>query len=193
MNNGELNEVDVLLAYAVEPVHDLTTLERYLRRYPQFTQELIDCSIELERDAVGEPGPAPAAMASEAAWHRFEAAMQKRPAIPVNPFERLTVQAFRALAADLNMNALFLMRLRDRAIKAASIPGLLIEALANKLEVDRAVMDGFLRGSPALADNDMQFRSAAKPAVPPQIDFKEAVRISQLTEEQQRALLALAG
>ena len=38
---------DVLLAFSVEPVHDRPTLERYLKHYPQFAEDLVDMSHEL--------------------------------------------------------------------------------------------------------------------------------------------------
>ncbi len=192
MNSRAPLEEDVLFAYAVEPAHDLATLERYVRRYPQFTQALIDCSIELERSP--SPGGPPKAMApasAAAAWNRFQTAMTQ-PVEPVpNPFARLNSQAFQALAAELNMNILLLMRLRDRTIRPATIPGQLIRMLAGKLAVRPDAMTGFLNGAPALAAEGIQFKSAAKPAAAPQIDYAEAVRTSQLTDAQQEQLLAL--
>jgi hypothetical protein len=38
---------EVLLAFAVEPVRDRATLERYLELYPRFAEDLVDLSHEL--------------------------------------------------------------------------------------------------------------------------------------------------
>ena len=40
---------EVLDAFAVEISHDRETLERYLRQYPHFSNELVDLSRELSR------------------------------------------------------------------------------------------------------------------------------------------------
>ena len=37
----------LLLAFAVEPSHDESTLERYLSRYPQYATDLVDLLSEL--------------------------------------------------------------------------------------------------------------------------------------------------
>jgi hypothetical protein len=48
---------EVLDAYAVEPVHDKPTLERYLRDYPQFVTELMELSGELSRVIESDESP----------------------------------------------------------------------------------------------------------------------------------------
>jgi hypothetical protein len=192
MDNCDPIEDEVLLAFSVEPNHDLATLERYLRRYPQFAAGLIDCSIELELNPVPEEMPKAVIPASTVAWDRFQAAMGVATSPAANPFARLDSRAFQAVATELNMNVLLLMRLRDRAVRFATIPGTLVRMLADKLGVGSDGMEGYLRGSPALTGGNLQFKSAAKPAEAAQIDFAEAVRISQLTDEQQKQLLTLA-
>jgi hypothetical protein len=63
---------DVLDAFAVEPTPGRDTLERYLRHYPQFANELIDLSRELHREVPAETGPESAEDQAriEAAWRR---------------------------------------------------------------------------------------------------------------------------
>jgi len=190
MSDRELSEEDVLFAYAAEPVHDLATLERYLQRYPQFLEGLVDCSIEMETnppvESLDKLASAPAN-----AWDRFEAAMAKVPAV-ANPFARLDSGAFRALAAELGMNTLLLMRFRDRAIVAATIPIKLTSLMAAKLQVSPDDMARHFGATPAVAEG-MQFKSVVKPAVAAQIVYAEAVQTSQLTDGQQKELLALAS
>jgi hypothetical protein len=191
MNKAEPIEDDVIYAYAVEPIHDLATLERYLRRYPQFAQGLIDCSIELDGAQTQGDSSTSITAASAAVWNQFEKAMGMVQSLPASPFGNLDSRAFRALAAELNMNVLLLMRLRDRAIRATTIPKQLVEMLARKLVVSPDSMDAYLRGLPTLAVSGVQFKSSAKPTAASQIDFAEAVRTSQLSDEQQKLLLAL--
>jgi hypothetical protein len=191
VSNNEPNEDEVLLAFSVEPTHDLATLERYLRRYPQFAGGLIDCSIELEHSPDAVEISKTVTPASTAAWDRFQVAMGIEISPTMNPFARLSSEAFKAVAAELHMNVLLLMRLRDRAIKFATIPGPLVRMLAGKLGVGTDGMEKYLGSMPALDGGNLQFKSASKPSPMPQIDFAEAVRTSQLTEEQQQQLLTL--
>ena len=46
-----LSEEEVLLAFAVEPIHNRKMLEHYLGEYPEYANALVDCSIELMVDA----------------------------------------------------------------------------------------------------------------------------------------------
>lgn len=192
MSKSESIEDKVLFAFSVEPTHDLATLERYLRRYPQFAAGLIDCSIELEHNPGAVEVSKTVTPASAAAWDRFQTAMGMEISPAVNPFARLSSEAFKAVAAELHMNVLLLMRLRDRAVKFATIPAPLVRMLAGKLGVGTDGMENYLGSMPALDGGNLQFKSAAKPSPMPQIDFAEAVRTSQLTDEQQQQLLTLA-
>lgn len=47
-----MTEEEVLMAFAVEPVNDPATLERYLRKYPEHSEALVDCFLELVGYAV---------------------------------------------------------------------------------------------------------------------------------------------
>lgn len=63
----------ILDAFALEPSHDRITLERYLRQYPEFAEDLIDLSSELRLANAAAPapdGPVPDP-GLEAAWQEF--------------------------------------------------------------------------------------------------------------------------
>lgn len=193
MNNDDRTEDDVLLAYSVEPTHDLATLERYLLLYPQFAEGLIDCSIEEEVDRGRTRSPVTPLSQSSIAWKRFEAAMGLNQPVTFNPFGKLDSRAFRLLATELDMNSLLLMRLRDRVIKASTIPRQLVGMIADKLGVGADSIQAYFQGAPTVALGGAQFKSAVKPTAAPQIDFAEAVRTSQLSEDQTRRLLEQAN
>lgn len=186
------SEEEVLLAFSVEPVHDRTTLEQYLTDYPAYADALIACSVELIADPtrnVEEETTSEGAV--DQAWQRFQSAVSgSDEAAVINPFAALNPAAFRSLAKKLGINNLLLIRLRDRAVIAATIPRPFIQALAVALGATAdAVMD-YLRCPPAIV-SEQSFRSTAKPSVAEQIPFEKAAMDSQLSPEQLEALKAL--
>ena len=187
-----ISEEEVLLAFAVEPIHDHKTLERYLGEYPEHANALVDCSIELMVDATRSDE---VSLNSEAvvdqAWQQFQAAVRKPvDGSAVNPFATLNPTAFKSLAKKLNINNLLLIRLRDRAIDAATIPRRFVQGLAAELGAPADAVMAYLCSPPAMVSGH-SFRSAVKPAVTEQISFEKAVEASHLTQVQQDALKAL--
>jgi len=191
--DSKFTEEEVLLAFSIEASHDEATLKQYLREYPEYATALADCSIELMIDAAHDSDEVQVSSAHvvEQAWQQFQAVVHPTLAASVeNPFATLNPTAFKSLAKKLDINNLLLIRLRDRAIDAATIPRRFVQRLATELGATTdAVMD-YLRNSPAMVSGH-SFRSAVKPAVTEQISFEKAVETSQLTHSQQEALKAL--
>jgi len=188
------DEESVLMAFSMEPSHGRETLERYIREYPQHAIALIDCSIDLLHEPPA--GDVPATMvpdsAVDKAWQRFEQAVQQQPAAEVvNPFAKLNTSGFKSLARSLDVSNLFLMRVRDRAISAATIPARFVEKLASELGATAQTLRAYLQGPPGMVSGQA-FRSSVKPSVGEQITFYQAVATSQLTPEQQATLEALS-
>ena len=80
----------VLDAFAAESEPGRSTLERYLRLYPEYAGELIDLSRELSREACDDAAPLSVADRAliDAAWSQHAAAS---PAATADPFAALTV------------------------------------------------------------------------------------------------------
>lgn len=182
-------EEEVLLAFSVEPTYDKKMLEKYLTNYPEHTDALIACSIELmlnetrniETVRTSEEGIAQA-------WKRFQFAIdQPAEASSQNPFSSLDPAAFKLLAKTLDLNKLFLTRLRDRAIVAATIPHQFVQKLAAALGKPVDTVLDYLQSPPAMVSAH-SFRSTGKPAVTDQISFQKAVETSHLTPAQQETL-----
>jgi hypothetical protein len=188
------DEESVLMAFSMEASHGRETLERYIREYPQHATALIDCSIDLLHGL-----PAGDASVSEVpdsavdmAWQRFERAVQQPDGEVANPFAKLNTSSFKSLARSLDVSNLFLMRVRDRAIRAATIPARFVEKLASELGTTVQAVGAYLQGPPGMVSGQA-FRSSVKPSVGEQITFDQAVETSQLTPEQQATLKALSG
>lgn len=189
-----LDEEEVLLAFSVEPTHDRATLEHYLSQYPEHAQAIVDCSIELmvHASSSGEDVLVSSGQVVDQAWHQFQAAMgsAQNTAVIINPFAQLQPTAFKSMARKLNISNLFLIRVRERAIDAATIPQRFVQQLAAELDATAESVSNYLRSPPAMVSS-LSFRSNLKPEVGAQIPFEQAVETSQLTPAQKEALQAL--
>ena len=187
------DEESVLMAFSMEPRHGRETLERYIREYPQHATALIDCSIDLLHEPPADDAPATVVSDSavDKAWQRFERAVQQPDAEVANPFAKLNTSSFKSLARSLDVSNLFLMRVRDRAISATTIPARFVEKLASELGGTAQAIGAYLQGPPGMVSGHA-FRSSVKPSVGEQISFDQAVATSQLTPEQQAMLKALS-
>lgn len=187
------SEEEVLLAFSVEPTRDRKTLEQYLIEYPEHAKALVTCSIELMIDATrNDDVVVTSEGAIDRAWQRFQTVVgQSDDLLVTNPFATLNPTAFRSLAKKLDITNLLLIRLRDRAIVAATIPRRFVEGLAAELGATAEAVMGYLQSPPAIVSGH-SFRSTVKPAATTeQISFTEAIETSQLTQAQLDALKAL--
>ena len=192
--NSRLDEEEVLLAFSVEPRHDRATLEHYLNQYPEHALALVDCSIEMMMDASHSDDEVQVSsdQVADQAWRQFQAAMgsaQGTVAI-TNPFAQLQPTAFKSIARRLDVSNLFLIRVRERAIDAATFPRRFVQQLAAELGATVDAVSAYLRSPPTMASS-LSFRSNVKPEVAAQIPFDQAVETSQLTPSQKEALQAL--
>lgn len=187
------DEESVLMAFSMEPSHGRETLERYVREYPQHATALIDCSIDLLHEPPAGDVPAIEVPDNvvDKAWQRFERAVQQPDAQVANPFAKLNTSSFKSLARSLDVSNLFLMRVRDRAIRGATIPARFVEKLASELGATVQTVGAYLQGPPGMVSGQA-FRSSVKPSVGEQITFDQAVETSQLTPKQQATLKALS-
>lgn len=187
------DEESVLMAFSMEASHGRETLERYIVAYPQHATALIDCSIDLLQEPPADAVPATEVpdSAVDMAWERFERAVQQPGAEVSNPFAKLSTSSFKSLARRLDVSNLFLMRVRDRAIRAATIPARFVDRLASELGDTGQSVGAYLLSPPRMASGHA-FRSSTGPSVGEQITFDEAVATSQLTLEQQATLKALS-
>lgn len=50
-NASTLDELNVLMLFSMEPVHNRAVLERYINLYPRYTNSLVDLSVDLMTEA----------------------------------------------------------------------------------------------------------------------------------------------
>ncbi len=186
---------DVLHMFSAESNPNADTLARYLRRYPQYREALIDLSIELFTALKFDEVPAEKVPSdkSKQAWSKFQSLLSPTdPAsttpLPMdNPLSNLSDERFRELASELNVNRLFLSRLRDCSIQVATIPQRFLSIVAQELTVSVEGLTSALEAPPVVASG-LRHKASGKPGAGDKITFEEALTGSALSEAQQAAL-----
>ncbi|HBX38614.1 MAG TPA: hypothetical protein DEG76_15590 [Pseudohongiella sp.] len=191
----QVSKDNVLHKFSAESNQDADTLARYLKRYPQYREALIDLSIEIstapkfDELAVEKlPGDN-----SRQAWSKFQSLLS--PTDPAsttphpmdNPLSNLSDERFRELARELNVNRLFLSRLRDCSIQVATIPQQFLSVVAQALKVSVEGLTSALDSPPVVASG-LRHKASGKPGAGDKITFEEALTSSALSETQQAAL-----
>jgi hypothetical protein len=195
-NSDEMRD-EVLYAFSVEPNKDSVTLEKYLREYPQYKEELIDLSIEIFANPNQDFSPVSEGDSKEAelVWERFQSSLTTETTVSgsssvKNPLLNLDRSRFRALAKKLGVNSLFLTMLRDRTIKVSTIPTQLIGILAKELDVSSDVMRNALVGEPTVSSS-VRFKADGKPTATEQVSFDEALDSCSLSDSQKEKLMEM--
>ncbi|MBF56538.1 MAG: hypothetical protein CME80_02250 [Halomonas sp.] len=189
---------DVLHAFSVESNPNAETLKRYLKLYPQFRESLIDLSIELFSapsfdEVLSEPVNSDNA---QKAWSNFQTMLsQNDPASEAsireeNPLQSLTKERFLQLVGELNVNRLFLRRLRDNTIHVATIPRQFLALLAERLNVSVERLQRDLDAPPTTASG-VRYKADGKPSAGDKITFEDALSNSHLSVKQQSALRSM--
>ncbi len=186
---------DVLHAFSAESNPNADTLVSYLKRYPQYREALIDLSIELFTAPKFDKVVAEKVSSdkSKQAWSKFQSLLSPTdPAstapLPMdNPLSNLSDERFRELASELNVNRLFLSRLRDCSIQVATIPQRFLSVVAQALTVSVEGLTSALE-APHVVASGLRHKASGKPGAGDKITFEEALTSSALSETQQAAL-----
>jgi hypothetical protein len=195
-----------------QEVPDTRLLDNMVRRYPQFSAELTDFAVFLALEALGDRheveavDPKAVSSAVNRSLKRFKERLHApqstagpprramagdlRTPEPPNPFTTLDRRGFRALAERLNANAVFVCKLRDRQIDPDTIPLPFQQRVADELEIPLETVQAHFAARQSLPQQAQFFKADTKPVIGVQQSFEEAVRNSDLTEEQQTFLLA---
>lgn len=178
----------VLDAFAVESEPGRSTLERYLRLYPEYAGELVDLSRELSREVCDDTAPLSAADQAliDGAWTQHAAAML---AAAVDPLASLTVDNWRAVAQRLDVPRQVVTALRERRVSRVSIPRRFFGKLAEAVSSTVAQLE--LSWGPAqLAARS--YKADAKPTVGEQVTLEQVLIDAGVPAEKRARLLAEA-
>ena len=194
-------------------VPDAKLLDDVIRRYPEFGEELTEFAIAIAVDALrgervmedseGSIDPSDVSPAVSRAMSHFQNRLHSATAGMAearntradaadapNPFLGLPRSEFRAFAARLNANGVFVGKLRDRQIDPATMTSGFQRLVATELKVPLDVVVAHFAARPA-APTGQLFKAEGKPSTGAQQSFEKAVRSSGLSEAQQKFLLEL--
>lgn len=123
---------EVLDAFAVEPISDRATLERYLRDFPEYAAELVELSREVSRVVEEDESPLTAHEEAliETAWQNHVPLETKS---AKDPLADLSVPQLREVAHALDVPRQVITAFRERRVKLESVPKPFISALARVL------------------------------------------------------------
>lgn len=182
---------DVLDAFAVEPFPGRETLERYLRRYPQYALALIDLSRELQRELPTETGRESAGDQAliDAAWQRHRAA--GAPTTSSDLFAALSRDELRALARTLDVPRQVITAFRDGKVILSSVPRRFLAQLAAALNRSLDALLAPLSATVALAQA-RSHKSDVKPTDSDAVTFERILIDAGVPEDKRTRLLSEA-
>jgi hypothetical protein len=178
----------VLDAFAVESELGRSTLERYMRLYPEYAGELADLSCELSREVCDDTAPLSAADQAliDAAWS------QHAKAVPVvataDPFAALTVDDWRTVAQRLDVSRQVVTALRERRISLVSIPRRFLAMLAEAMRSSVAQLEASWGPAPLVVTRS--YKADAKPLASEQVTFEQVLIDAGIPAQKRAKLLA---
>ncbi len=187
MSHDETQE-NILFAFAVEPNHNRETLDRYLKKYPQLANELIDLSSELRLQASSPQPPATPIddPGFEDAWATFSSVVPDT--IPAaNPFVSFRGQEFVQMCASLVLPRSVVIALRDRLLEPESIPARLVSSIARLADFESDAVRQYF-AQPPTTPTTVAFKANKKPGEMERISFKQLIEDTELTEEQRKSV-----
>jgi hypothetical protein len=182
------------------PTADL--LDEMVRRFPEHAEELTEFAIDLALDSGGpianrmEQGQSEQSLAVSKAISRFhnrqysETKVAETSGAASDIFSAMGRADLRAFAASINANLLFVMKVRDRQIRADTIPDGFSRLVGGTLNLSVDVVAAHYTRPPEVRPGSY-FKSESKPETVAAQSFEEAVRTSGLTLQQQEFLLDL--
>lgn len=180
---NDLNREEVLEAFAVELSHDRETLERYLRDFPSYANELVDLSCELAKIYINYEMPL-----SIQELETIEAALQTHVPIEKDPLADVPVTTLREIAVQLKVPRQVITAFRERRVVINSVPEKFLTSMAVALNctVDLLVKALNLPPGYALARS---YKADGKPSVETSITFERLLIDAGVSEENRAALL----
>jgi plasmid maintenance system antidote protein VapI len=180
---------DVLYAFAVEPTAGRDTLERYLRDYPEYTNELIDLAYELSRE-VGEDET----LLSDGdhalinwAWQQYAEAAPKE---MTKQLTALSIAEQRELAERLEVPRQVITAFREYRVEITSVPISFLERFASALN---STVETLRRTLVLQSESDLarSYKADDRPvAANTQVSFEQILIEANVSPEKQALLLA---
>ncbi|WP_318765075.1 hypothetical protein [Agrobacterium fabrum] len=179
----------VLDAFAVESEPDRSTLERYLRLYPEYATELVDLSRELSREIPEDEAPLSVADQAlvDAAWSQHAKAL---PATASDPFAALTADDWRTVAHHLDVPRQVITALRERRVSLLSVPRQFLQNLAVAMRCSVTQLELSWGNAPLVAGRS--YKADGKPNAGEQVTLEKVLIDASVPVEKRARLLVEA-
>jgi hypothetical protein len=179
----------VLDAFAVENEPGRSTLERYLRLYPEYAAELVDLSCEISREVFDDDAPLSAADRAriDSAWSRHAAAL---PAATSDLFSALALDDWRAIAQRLDVPRQVVTALRERRVSLVSVPPGVLRRLAEAMRTSVPQLRSCWDLSRPVGVRS--YKADGKPVIGEQVTFEQLLIDAGVPAERRARLLAEA-
>lgn len=190
---------DIFEAYSLETpdINDLSILQRYIEKYPQYKKELTEYAAEgamlkfdLETE-ISDKEKNRVAELTRRNFDKFWAGKETR----IQSIESLITAAKslgmkkQEFAKRIGLNPSQLFNLEVRQYIFSTIPTTLIETVAETLQTTKETIENFLSLTPSVAAN---YKSQDRPDELEQISFAQAIKEDEtLTDEEKNRLLNL--
>ena len=180
---------DLFDAYVASGGEPFASLDDWIRRYPQYEQELTEFAMSWSLMESLPPIPGAEEVSESTLVLRGMSVVQnllhaqssESSSVPVPPFESLLTEGRirslepRQLAHATGLGVILLRKLDRRLIRYATIPREAIRRLAEAIRIDEASVSVYLQRSPALAAGT-EHRSEQAPVLGDPENFFDAVR-----------------
>jgi hypothetical protein len=184
---SQLSSEEVLNAFAVEPAHDRSTLERYLRQFPQYAVELAHLSHELSRAAVKAPPLSAKDRATiDEAWKQYSSSAS---ASNANILADLSVPQLRELAIRLGVPRQIITAFREHRVLVSSIPQAFFSRFATALNASIEQIAAVL-SLPLEVNCVRSHKSDEKPITAAPATFEQLLIEAQVPEDKRAELMA---
>lgn len=186
MNTPEISLEEVLEAFLLEADSGPATLQRYLREYPQFSDELIDLSSEIFQFSLVEEGELLDAdrtrIESVLAQFRSAASRAAQAALA-----RLAPEKQRELSQALGVPRQVILAFVERGVVAGTVPGRFLARMADILRTSVQDIVAHLSQPP---QRTVRYAKAKdKPQEAGQVSFEQLLRDAGVSEEKALELL----
>lgn len=177
---------DVLMAFAVEDGPRRERLERYLRDFPDYAEDLIDLSRELSRDPCEDEEPLSADDGAliDAAWEIFVRAEAQAH----DPFADLSPGDLRDLSRQLEVPRQVVMALREGRVLVTTVPRRFLARLAASLRTTIEVIEEHWGYS--AQPQVRSYKAEGKPQAINAVSFERVLVEAGVPEEQRAQLMA---
>jgi hypothetical protein len=179
---------DVLEAFAVEANPNRETLERYLRTYPDYAEDLVDLSRELSREDCehDEPLSAEEQALIDEAWRRHTEAA---PNVVADPFVALSTAELREVARRLDVPRQVVTAFRERRVMLSTVPRRFLARFAEALNTTLKQLEATLSGhpTPMMARS---YKADGKPGDEGPVRFERVLIEAGISEDKRARLMA---